>query len=77
MQDANHNNNMMMGKADLALQYFPMAGDKITARRHLMSWIKRCPPLWEGIRQLGSHQRCQYFSPKMVQLIYHFLGEPG
>ena len=31
MQDANHNNNMMMGKADLALQYFPMAGDKITA----------------------------------------------
>lgn len=64
MQDANHNNNMMMGKADLALQYFPMAGDKITARRHLMSWIKRCPPLWEGIRQLGYHQRCQYFSPK-------------
>ena len=60
-----------------ALLYFPMAGDKITARRHLMSWIKRCPPLWEGIRQLGYHQRCQYFSPKMVQLIYHFLGEPG
>ena len=27
--------------------------------------------------QLGYHQRCQYFSSKMVQLIYHFLGEPG
>ena len=53
MPDANHNNYMMMGKADLALQYFPMAGDKITARRHLMSWITRCPPLWEGFRQLG------------------------
>lgn len=64
MQDANHNNNMMMGKADLALQYFPMAGDKITARRHLMSWIKRCPPLWEGIRQLGYHRGVNTFLPK-------------
>ena len=29
MQDANHNNYMMMGKADLALQYFPMAGERL------------------------------------------------
>lgn len=64
MQDANHDNNMMMGKADLALQYFPMAGDKITARRHLMSWIKRCPPLWEASASWAIISGVNTFLPK-------------
>lgn len=67
----------MYSKQELALLYFPDATDKAVARRHLMSWIQQCAPLWAQITELGYQKRSQFFSPRMVERIFEYLGEPG
>ena len=42
----------MYSKTELGLLYFPDTTDGATARRHIMDWIKRCEPLWNGISPL-------------------------
>ncbi len=39
-------------KKELALQYFPDSNPR-TAVGHLMSWIRRCTPLWDELQQTG------------------------
>lgn len=68
--------NRMYSKLELAQLYFPDTVDKAVARRHLMTWIKQCLPLWQEIQRLGYQKRCQYFSPRMVGRICEYLGEP-
>ena len=67
----------MYSKQELALLYFPDATDKSVARRHLMSWIQQCVPLWAQILKLGYQKGSQFFSPRMVDCIFEYLGEPG
>ena len=66
----------MYSKLELAQLYFPHTIDKMVARRHLMSWIKQCTPLWEEIGRLGYQKGCQFFSPRMVKCICNYLGTP-
>lgn len=67
----------MYSKSELAQLYFPMGIGKEGARRHLMTWIKRCLPLWQKLGELGYDKRSQFFSPRMVKCIFEYLGEPG
>lgn len=71
------NADRMYSKAELGLLYFPDVQSKSAARRHIMGWIKRCPPLWSLLLQQGYREGSQYFSPRMVRSIFEYLGEPG
>ncbi len=66
----------MIGKLELANRYFPLTDDKNVARHHLMAWIRRNTELWDKLLSLGYNKHSQYFSPKMVECIYYYLGEP-
>lgn len=67
----------MYSKAELGLLYFPDVQSKSVARRHIMMWIKRCHPLWAELQRQGYQAGCQFFTPRMVNSIFEYLGEPG
>lgn len=62
-------------KQELATIYFPDT-DPHAATTRLTNWIKRCGPLREAVGrcQIGKHSK--FFSPKQVQLIIDYLGDP-
>ena len=62
-------------KKELSLMYFP---DSIpnTAVKHLMGWIKRCPPLMGELQAMGYHTSNKTFTPRQVKAIVEQLGEP-
>lgn len=62
-------------KKELALMYFPESIPH-TAVNHLMSWIRRCEPLWQQLQASGYHPNSKLFTPRQVQAIVEKLGEP-
>ena len=68
--------NRSYTKKELGLMYFPESMPR-TAVNHLMSWIRRCQPLWEELQEMGYEKTCKSFTPKQVKAIFDKLGEPG
>ena len=62
-------------KKELALMYFPDSNPR-TAVNHLMSWIRRCPPLWRQFQATGYSATSKTFTPRQVRAIVEELGEP-
>ena len=62
-------------KKELALLYFPGSNPR-TAVNHLMSWIRRCTPLWNELQQTGYYPTSKAFTPRQVRAIVDYLGEP-
>lgn len=62
-------------KQELASIYFPGA-DPHTATTRLTNWIKRCRPLSEAVSSCQIGKYSKFFSPRQVQLIVDYLGEP-
>lgn len=63
-------------KKELAYIYFPDAKDPHVAVNHLISWIKRCKPLYKELEEMGYIKTSKYFSPREVKAIVKHLGEP-
>lgn len=68
--------NRSYTKKELGLMYFPESMPR-TAVNHLMSWIRRCQPLWDELQEMGYEKTCKSFTPKQVKAIIDNLGEPG
>ena len=68
--------NRSYTKKELGLMYFPESMPR-TAVNHLMSWIRRCQPLWDELQEMGYEKTCKSFTPKQVKAIFDNLGEPG
>ena len=68
--------NRSYTKKELGLMYFPESMPR-TAVNHLMSWIRRCQPLWDELQEMGYEKTCKSFTPKQVKAIFDYLGEPG
>ena len=62
-------------KSELALMYFPDSSPHV-AMNHLNYWIKGCSELVDALAGCHQSRYAKYFSPKAVQLIVDFLGEP-
>ena len=62
-------------KKELALLYFPDSHPR-TAVNHLMSWVRRCPALWQQLQQLGYSLTSKDLTPRQVRAIVEHLGEP-
>ncbi len=68
----------MMSKQELAHLYFPHCnGSNTTARNEFMAWVKRCTPLFDKLVQLGYTPAVHTFTPRMVDYIFYYLGEPA
>ena len=65
--------NRTYTKKELGLMYFPESMPR-TAVNHLMSWIRRCQPLWDELQQMGYEKTCKSFTPKQVKAIIDNLG---
>ena len=46
------------------------------ARDEFMDWVKRCTPLYGKLQELGYKPSLHSFTPKMVDYIFYYLGEP-
>lgn len=67
----------MMAKQELARLYFPDRRQTAANARHqLVSWFRRCRPLWQELQRLGYTDGCHYLTPTMVDVIFHYIGEP-
>lgn len=66
---------MPMSKQELAQMYAPELTPHAAVNR-LMSWIKRHPILFSALMQTGYKKTSKVFSPKQVELIIEYLGEP-
>lgn len=62
-------------KKELAMLYFPGSQPQ-TAVKHLMAWIRLCPPLALELERLHYSRSQKYFTPRQADAIIHFLGEP-
>lgn len=62
-------------KKELALRYFPDSQPR-TAVNHLMSWIRRCRPLWTELLSTGYSTTSKSFTPRQVRAIVDHLGDP-
>ena len=62
-------------KSELAALYFPQFTYQ-TAIRTLRSWIYRCIPLKNALFREGYLIHNNFFTPRQVRLIFHYLGEP-
>ena len=63
-------------KKELALMYFPESNPR-TAVNHLMAWIHLCTPLWNELLAMGYRKTSEACSPREVETIVEYLGEPG
>lgn len=63
-------------KKELALLYFPNSEPR-AAVAHLMSWINRCADLVDQLSVCHYRKTDKCFTPMQVELIIHYLGEPG
>ena len=63
-------------KKELALMYFPMANSPHAAVNHLMSWVRRCAPLWDELQRMGYVKTSKYFTSREVARIVYYIGEP-
>lgn len=64
-----------LGKAQLALQYFPDSAPDV-ARARLMRAINRCRPLLAAMANTGYYTTSRDFTPRQVALINEYLVGP-
>ncbi|MCD8166983.1 MAG: DUF4248 domain-containing protein [Bacteroides sp.] len=62
-------------KAELALFYHPHL-DTRRALRILNRWIRHNPLLLEALRREGAGITTRVYSPRQMEVIVRFLGEP-
>jgi hypothetical protein len=62
-------------KIELALLYNPYLSDA-AALLHLRRWIDGQPQLRTELEQIGYNRRRHSFTPREVELIFKYLGEP-
>ena len=55
--------------------YFPDLKKKQAVRK-LRSWINYNRELCEELKQLNCKDKCRFFTPRQIQAIIHYLGEP-
>jgi len=60
---------------ELGGKYFPSASFKSQSRQ-LKRWILLNKPLVKALKDNGYQPRQRYLTPRQVELIYDFLGEP-
>lgn len=65
----------LTSKQTLASLYFPSSKPR-SAVKHLLAWVKGCPPLTEELEKTGYNPRARFFTPKQLRIILHYLGEP-
>ena len=70
------NNHGLVRKNELAMKYFPQATSPKVARDNLTRWINRCEPLKAALSKTHYNPHDWYYTPKQVELIYEYLGEP-
>ena len=63
-------------KKELALLYFPDTSDPHVAVNHLMAWVKQARGLYDDLLQAGYRPSQKMLTPRQVQLICHYLGDP-
>ncbi len=63
-------------KAELAMLYFPDCLSSTTAVKHLMAWIRRNEMLKKELERLGYLKTARLLTPKEVEAIVYYLGEP-
>ena len=63
------------GRMELAQAYFPTIGGP-SAWRKLCGWIELCKPLSDELARLGYNHRRRTFTPREVEAIFHYIGEP-
>jgi hypothetical protein len=61
--------------SELALCYHPHLSPP-AAWRQLRQWIRFNPGLQEALRQAGYVPGCRCFTPRQVECIVRFIGEP-
>lgn len=61
---------------EIAFLYFPDSSNKKSAARKLSNWIKRDFTLHNQLVAVGYFSRQKIFTPKQLQVLYEFLGEP-
>lgn len=66
----------LIRKNELAMKYFPYATTPKLARDNLTRWINRCRPLLMALAKVHYNTHDWYYTPRQVELIYQFLGEP-
>ena len=64
------------GKSELALLYFPEATTPMGALSNLNSWIKGNEELYNELKGCGMPPKSKSFTPREVELIFHYLGDP-
>jgi hypothetical protein len=63
------------GRTELALLYNPQLNPK-SAWQKLRHWIDVCQPLKDELQLLGYTGKQRIFTPRQVNRIVHYLGEP-
>lgn len=66
----------LIRKNELAMKYFPNATSDKVARDNLTRWINRCKPLLMAMASTHYNVHDWYYTPRQVDLIYHYLGSP-
>lgn len=65
----------MKSKSELALLYFPQ-NTPSDAVRNLMKMVAYCKALHAELLATGYRKTQRFFTPKQIELIYAYLGEP-
>lgn len=63
------------GKSELAQLYYPFLSSS-HARRLFNRELQACRQLSATLRRQAWHPHCRVFSPRQVQTVVRFLGEP-
>lgn len=62
-------------KGELAALYMPDSAIEV-ARKHLCAWIKHNEALQEELKAAGYSPSAKLLTPKQVQIIFKYVGEP-
>ena len=67
-----------MTKKELALKYWdgPLPNDIRSVTNRLMRWIAKKEGVLDELRSYGYNKHAHCFTPKQVEIIYKYLGEP-
>lgn len=63
------------GYGELALLYFPNSTKK-SATTQLRRWIRRNGELQRTLKQVGFTERQRILTPRQVEVVIRFVGEP-
>ena len=65
----------IISKQALAKLYFPELKRRQAVRK-LRSWINCNRELKAELAHLACKSKCRYFTPRQMEAIFHYLGEP-